>query len=114
MGGPGSGERKSTESEKRTFASYAKFAARTIYAMAKDEGIPPNVRLEASKYILNRVYGMPSQSHDIGIQAEQMQAATDLLRKLSVNRGNGKGDEDAIQGLGEAEGSRQESGTEAP
>lgn len=103
MGGPGSGSHKSTESEKRTFASYAKFAARSIYAMAKDDSAPHSVRLDASKYILNRVYGMPSQSHDIGIQAEQMESATELLKKLSVNRERGdNGHEDGTSEVEEA------------
>lgn len=107
MGGLGSGPKKATERSKNLFASYAQYAARTIYNLANDATAPLNVRLDAAKYICNRVWGMPSQSHDIGIQAEQMESATELLKKLSVNRGNGKGDEDALQGLGEAEGVQQ-------
>ena len=108
MGGKGSGPKRNSEAEKQTFAVYAPLSCRSIWKIANDETNPVNVRLDAHKYIVNRHWGMPSQSHDIGIQAEQMESATELLRKLSVNRDNGKGDEDAIQGLGEAEGSESE------
>lgn len=98
MGGVGSGPKKATERSKNLFASYAQYAARTIYNLANDATAPLNVRLDAAKYICNRVWGMPSQSHDIGIQAEQMDAATELLQKLNANRGNGKENDEQGEG----------------
>lgn len=89
MGNKNSGRRKKRDSETKTFADFAPMAARTIMTMSEDETVPVNVRLDAAKYVCNRHWGMPSQSHDIGIQAEQMESATELLRKLSVNRERG-------------------------
>lgn len=107
MGGIGSGRKPKDNNrsltEQTTFESGPKAARYLSDVVAGMVSIDPD-RIRAAIDTRNQVMGKPAQSVDIGIQAEQMESATELLRKLNANRGNGK-ENDAIQGLGEEEAS---------
>lgn len=65
-------------------------------AEGKNKHRPAQARIDIIHRAIEHTIGKATQSHDIGIQAEQMQSATELLEKLSVNRGNGSGSEEDV------------------